>query len=81
MSQKDEKFQFFGSGVEKCKEVNLLSSTFKHQNLGPGTYDAKTNFTSETRKLMASTACFLNRKEANLFGVIEGLPAPTDYEA
>jgi hypothetical protein len=30
---------------------------------------------------MSSTACFLNHKDDNLFGVIEGLPAPTDYEA
>lgn len=30
---------------------------------------------------MASTACFLNRNQDNLFGVIEGMPAPTDYEA
>lgn len=61
--------------------MNLLASTCKHQNLGPGTYDASTRFTSEARKRMSSTACFLNHKDDNLFGVIEGLPAPTDYEA
>jgi len=49
--------------------------------LGPGTYDAKANFTAEARKRMSSTACFLNRNHDNLFGVIDGIPAPTDYEA
>lgn len=57
-----------------------MASTSKNQYLGPGTYENRANFTAEARKQMSSTACFLNRKEENLFGIIEGLPAPTDYD-
>ena len=61
--------------------MNTNVSTAKNQNLGPGTYNLGSSFSQVAGKRTQSTACFLNQKEDNLFGVIEGAPAPTDYDA
>ena len=60
-------------------QLVVQSETAKNPDLGPGIYD-KQNKPNGRKEDFNNTACFLVKRDPNLFGVEEGRPGPQDYE-
>lgn len=74
-------YQFFGSSVERGDETQLKKGQANDSKIGPGTYAVVESFHKENQLRTQSTACFISRRASNLFGVIEDIPGPADYNS